>query len=416
MTADTVTGARRDEALELSPFQQRVIDVPEQFNLFLGGGRGGAKSHCICFLALRHAVQYGERARILYLRQTYKGLSDFEEITRDLFGRIFGKAARFNQTEGVWRLPGGAYFELGQLEGPGDYAKYQGRSFTLICVDEAGQYATPDLLDKLKSNMRGPAGMPIRQIVAANPGDAGHAWLAKRYVFRAAPWWPFTETETGSVWCYCPSTFRDNPFIDQATYEAQLRASCSADPELLRSWLSGDWSIARGAFFGAVLSETSNAIDPWEPSSLKQLAKPRRTYAGNGVYLQSMGDAWRPFLSHDFGVSAPSCTGLFVESPGAVGPDGRYYSRGSVLLLDERVTAVPGQPSVGLGWPVPKIAESIIEMCDAWGVKPKGVADDAIFARLGVSATASIASEFRKCGVHFAPALQSGSGCGVGDT
>src|SRR5437763_1287947 len=85
---------RRDEALELSPFQQRVCAIPEQFNVFLGGGRGGAKSHAKAFLALRHAAQYKERARILYLRQTYKGLSDFEEITRDLFGRIYGKSAR----------------------------------------------------------------------------------------------------------------------------------------------------------------------------------------------------------------------------------------------------------------------------------------------------------------------------------
>lgn len=75
-----------------------------------------------------------------------------------------GRGARFSQKDGVWRTPSG-YFELGQLEGPGDYSKYQGRSFTLLMVDEAGQYATPDLIDKLRSNMRGPAGMPIRQAI-----------------------------------------------------------------------------------------------------------------------------------------------------------------------------------------------------------------------------------------------------------
>jgi hypothetical protein len=88
----------------------------------------------MAFLALRHAAQYGERARILYIRQTYKGLSDFEEITRELFGRIYGGAARFNQTDGVWRLPGGGYFELGQLEGPGDYTRYRERSTTPFCA------------------------------------------------------------------------------------------------------------------------------------------------------------------------------------------------------------------------------------------------------------------------------------------
>lgn len=396
--------AQRVEALELSPFQQRVCTIPEQFNLFLGGGRGGAKSHGLAFLALRHAAQYGERARILYIRRSYKGLSDYEEITRELFGRIYGKAARFNQNEGVWRVPGGGYFELNQLDGIQDYAKFQGRSFSLLLIDEAGQYATPELLDKLRSNMRGPKGMPIRVCLAANPGDAGHQWLAKRYVFRAAPWMPFAEPGTGAMFVSAPSSYLDNPFIDATIYEAQLRASCAADPELLRAWLSGDWSISRGAFFGAVLDESTNAIDPWDPASLTGLRRPRRTYAGNGIYLQRSGDEWTPFLSHDFGISAPSATGLFVESPGATGPDGRWYARGSIILLDERVTAVPGQPSIGLGWPVPKIAEGIREMCAEWSVKPKGVADDAIFSRLGVSASASIASEFRKAGVHFQPA------------
>jgi hypothetical protein len=400
----TLLTARRDQSLELSPFQQRACAVPEQFNLFLGGGRGGAKSHAMAFLALRHAAQYGERARMLYIRQTYKGLGDFEQITRDLFGQVYGKAARYNAAESVWKLPGGGYFELGQLEHPGDYQKYQGRSFTLLMVDEAGQFAAPEMVDRLRSNMRGPAGLPIRQIVAANPGDVGHAWLAKRYVFRAAPWAPFVEPATGSQWVYAPSTYRDNPFIDQAEYRKQLEASCPTDPELLQAWLDGNWAIARGAFFGTVLDESNNAIDPW---MLPLKLRPNRTYMGNGVYMQGSPDPWRFFLGFDFGVSAPSYTGIFAESPGAVGPDGRYYSRGSILLLDEIATAVPGQLNTGLGWTVPRIAEAIKERCKQWGIRPRGCADDAIFARTGSAVNASIADEFRKAGVHFRPAKKA---------
>lgn len=85
---DPIPVDSRDEPLVLSPFQHRLCAIPEQYNVFLGGGRGGAKSHALAFLALRHMAQYGERARVLYLRQTYKGLGDFEEITRELFGRI----------------------------------------------------------------------------------------------------------------------------------------------------------------------------------------------------------------------------------------------------------------------------------------------------------------------------------------
>lgn len=55
----------------------------------------------------------------------------------------FCPSGSYNAQEHVWRMPNGAYIELGQLESAADYAKYQGRSCTLVIVDEAGQFATP---------------------------------------------------------------------------------------------------------------------------------------------------------------------------------------------------------------------------------------------------------------------------------
>src|SRR5690606_14739240 len=121
--------------LHLTQFQHRLLSLPEEVDVFCGGGRGGGKSYGLALLALRHAEQYGERARVLYLRKTYAGLRDFELVTRELFGLVYGTAARYNAQEHIWRLPGGGYLELGQLEGPGDYPKYQGRSFTLLLID-----------------------------------------------------------------------------------------------------------------------------------------------------------------------------------------------------------------------------------------------------------------------------------------
>jgi len=40
--------------IELSDFQRKVCTIPETFDLFLGGGRGGAKSFTMAILALRH--------------------------------------------------------------------------------------------------------------------------------------------------------------------------------------------------------------------------------------------------------------------------------------------------------------------------------------------------------------------------
>jgi len=378
-----------NEELKLSDFQNKVLLIPEDVDVFLGGGRGGGKSFTLALLALRHVEQYGSKARILYIRQTYKGLADFEQITRDIFGAVYGNGARFNASEHVWRFPNQAYLELGQLESVADYSKYQGRSFTLLLVDEGGQYADSSLLDRLRSNLRGSKDMPIRMVMAANPGDCGHHWIAQRYVFKAAPWEPFFEEKSGRTWIYAPSTYIDNPYIDGIGYKAQLEASCPFDPEQLRAWVYGDWSIARGAFFAHVLSEDRNALDPFE-----RIPKTR-------------GELWRTWLAHDYGSSAPSVTYLIAESPGATGPDGRFYPRGSLLALDEVATNEPGSLTKGMGYTVPVLAEAIKEMTGAWRIKrAEGVADDAIFSMHGNEA-GSIAVEFRKAGVYFKPAKKA---------
>src|SRR5690606_20608242 len=140
--ADAVT-----QTLRTSAFQKRVLAIPEDIDVFLGGGRGGGKDYAIALLILRHVEQYGQRARVFYLRQTYRGDADFELVCREVFGLVYGTDARYNAADHVWRFPGGGYLELGQLESQADYAKWQGRSCTLLIVSEAGQYATPDLLD-----------------------------------------------------------------------------------------------------------------------------------------------------------------------------------------------------------------------------------------------------------------------------
>lgn len=371
------------QALNLSDFQQRTLSVPEEFDLFLGGGRGGGKSYTEALLALRHAEQYTDRARVLYLRKTYKGLADFELVTRDVFGMVYGGAARYNAAEHVWRLPNGAYMELGQLESAADYAKYQGRSFTLLLIDEGGQWAMPDLLDIMRSNLRGAKDIPIRVVMAGNPGGPGHHWLARRYVFQGGPWKPFFEPKSKRQWVYCPSTFTGNQFIDREQYRDQLESACPDDPELLRAWLEGDWAVNRGAYFAAVLEESRNAVPHWE-----------KIPAG-----------WDTWLAHDFGSAAPSCTFIMAKSPGAT-HEGKFYPRDSVVLVDELAAVKRDNLNTGLGWSAATTAEAIREMCKKWKVKPSGVADDACFAKGGLS-SGSIADEFARGGVRFQPAKKA---------
>jgi len=391
------------ETLQLSDFQKRTMAVPETYDLCLDGGRGGGKSHTLALLAVRHVEQYRHHARVLYLRRSYPGISDFESMTRDIFGRAFGNDASYNAATHLWRFSSGATMELGQLEAEGDYQKFQGRSFTLILIDEAGQHPTPVLLDRLRSNLRGPSHIPLRVVLAANPGDVGHGWIVQRYINRAAPWQPFVEERTGCTCVRCPSTYRDNPVIDRESYTRQLAASCPTDPDLLRAWLDGDWNINRGAYFASVLSETRTMVEPWRqlphnpaPKDVVHLLPAKRTEA-----LCASG--WRYYLAHDYGSAAPSVTYLCAVSPGSQGPDGQWYSRDSTVLVDELATNIPGQLNEGLGWTIPVLADAISDMAKRWGIRAEGVADDACFSNHGHSA-GSIATEFARCGVLFHPA------------
>src|SRR5262245_46202122 len=128
------------ETIAPTHWQQRVLAVPEAYDLALLGGRGSGKSRAIAFLILRHAETYGEHARCLYVRRTHAALEDFELVLRQLFGAAYGTRARFNAQERIWKLPGGGYVELGQLADDSHYGRYQGRSFSFVAADEAGQY------------------------------------------------------------------------------------------------------------------------------------------------------------------------------------------------------------------------------------------------------------------------------------
>jgi len=369
-----------EDVIEPTAYQAQVLSVPEDIDLFLGGGRGGGKSHCKALLILRHIEQHRERARVLYVRKTYKGLADFELVLRGLFSAAYGSAASYNASEHVFRLPYG-YVELAQVDTVAAYDKVQGRSFTLILIDELTQWSDPIVIDLLRSNLRGPKGMPLRTVYAGNPGGAGHQWVSARYVLPARPWAPFS-TVSGRRCVHAPSTFKDNPHLDGDDYERQLRAACAGDADLLRAWTEGDWSVARGAFFAGCLSPERCALDPW-PEAPK---------------------GWKTYLAHDFGTSSPSATYIMAKSPGAQGPDGLHYPRGSLIALDELATSRPNRPNEGLGWTVPRLAEAIRDLCGEWNVKPQGTADDAIFARVRGVGAATIADEFSHGGVRFSPA------------
>jgi hypothetical protein len=342
---------------EIAPtkYQARVLAVPEAYNVFLGGGRGGGKSYCALLEVVRHVEQYRNKARPLVVRETYKAASELAETLHALLVTAYGqKAVRYNRAENTFRLGNGAVIEIGQLDGPSAYVKYQGRSFTLLVADELGTFRELRYMRLLRSNLRAPEGIPLRELRTANPGGIQHVALTREHRILQVPAWEPYDID-GETWVNAPSTFRDNPHLDGDAYERRLRAAVSGDEALLHAWIEGDWDIARGAFFG----------DVWAPSIhvLPIDFRPPWAIRGN-----------KTALGFDYGLAAPSVALLGVRTPGGDG----LFPAGSLLILDEVHSADPADPSMGLRWPPGKIAEAIRERCAHWNMRPYGVGDDAV--------------------------------------
>ncbi|MGI9334918.1 MAG: hypothetical protein ACR2RL_17370 [Gammaproteobacteria bacterium] len=156
----------------------------------------------------------------------------------------------------------------------------------------------------------------------------------------------------------------------------------AGDPELLKAWGNGDWTVARGTYFNSVLSEERNAVENWA----------------------AIPFGWPAFIAYDHGSTAPGVAYVVAESPGAK-VDDRWYPRNSLVLVDELSSNVQDDVNVGLGGTIPVWAETQRELMDRspLSLHTEHVADDANFGSHG-HAGSSIASEFAHCGIHFHPA------------
>lgn len=338
-------------AMNPTLYQSTVLAVPEEWNLLLAGGRGGGKSTAALLIVLRHVEKHGERARPLLVRETHKALQELEDTLDQLLTTAYGNGVKHNRAEHLFRLPNGAIIECGQLDGPNAYKKFQGRSFTLLVIDEFGLIRDRRWIDLLKSNLRADNDIPLREVRTANPGGPLHAYIHLTFVATAPVWHPFQVN--GETWVHCPSVYTDNPHLNHEDYKRRLRASCGNDEELARAWLEGDWNVARGAYFAGALDDKLHMLPVMWP------------YPVTG--------RWYPFVAMDWGSAAPSVVYICARAPGDVD----RFPKGSLILLDELATVSPNDPNVGLGWPPGKLAEAVKEMCARWNVHPQGVGDDA---------------------------------------
>lgn len=364
-----------------TPFQARVLAVPEDHFLFLGGGRGGGKSFGLQLLILRHCDQYKQRARVLVTRRRLKSLLQFAEETRALLRSAYGREVAYNMNDNVFRLPNGATITLTHVESSSALSDVaQGHSYSLIVVDEAGEGPGMDVIDQLGLSLRAP-GVPLRMVLAGNPGGQNHSALAERYVTARTPWAPFEFG--GNTWVYAPSVVDDNPHLPEA-YRRNFEVLKHTDPALYKAHRHGDWSAIVGDYFGGVWQHARAVFDHHEvpPHFFGSLK-----------------------LSIDWGSAAPCASVLGGQLAYDVRlSDDRVMPRGAWVIYDEHFECDPKNISRGTGRTPGQIAPALHAMAARNGMRARGVIDSAAEARTAGRAEASIGDLFREAGVRVSPA------------
>jgi hypothetical protein len=127
----------------------------------------------------------------------------------------------------------------------------------LIVIDEVGEGPDLEVIDQLSLTLRA-QGVPLRMVLAGNPGGQNHSALAERYVTGRTPWVPFEFG--GDTWVYAPSTVDDNIFLPDA-YKRNFEILRRTDPALYLAHRHGDWSAIVGDALAGVWRQAQSVFD-----------------------------------------------------------------------------------------------------------------------------------------------------------
>lgn len=382
------------------PGPQRLLVRCPVEDVLYGGARGGGKTDGVLGDWLFYQHRYGRAAKGIIFRRSYPELEEVEGRALTLFARA---SAEWKAQARTFTFPNGSTLRLRYLKRDQDAEGYQGHSYTWLAVDEAGNFASPVPIDKLRATLRSPEGIPVRLRLTANPGGVGHNWLKARYVEPAPALTPHVaEMEMADgpparvQRVYIPSTLDDNPVLAQNDPLYWQRVATAASSEaMLKAWRYGDWDIVAGGMLD----------DIWEQGRL-----PRGAHK---MVLTPfpIPSSWRIDRAFDWGSSKPFSVGWWAESDGteATLADGtkRSWPPGTLFRIAEWYGCRPGAPNEGLKMLAVEVADGIKEREGSflWGPRVKdGPADSSIF---DVENGRSIADDMAARGVRWERADKS---------
>lgn len=250
------------EVIRPQPGPQAALLACPANEILFGGARGGGKSYGLLLDWIAHMTTYPQHARGIIFRKTYPELSNIIDESLMLLPKFGG---RYMYTQKTWFFPGGAMLRLRQLERDSDATRYQGHQYTYIGLDEAGAWATPSPLWKLKATLRNVHGIPSRMVLTGNPGGAGQVWLKERYIAGMEPY-KLIPDEDDDSWLrtYIPSRVWDNQILlkSDPNYISRLRQV--GNDALVAAWLEGDWDSVPGMFLEGVWDASRHVVEPFE--------------------------------------------------------------------------------------------------------------------------------------------------------
>jgi hypothetical protein len=290
--------------------------------IFFGGARGGGKTDAALGKMLIRCLQFGKGERGIFFRRSYKQL---EEVMLRAHEVLPPHGAKFREKDLTWRFPNGAWIKFGYLERDSDAQNHQGKSYTCICIEEAGTFPSYDPIAKLKATLRSTKGIPCQLLLTGNPGGPGANWVRARYIDPAPQGWtPIRESNTRVLpngerqeytteRIYIPSRVTDNQILMSKDPNYIARLMESGSEQLVKAWLEGDFYTIDGAFFDTFDQKkhvlTPAELPPW----------------------------WTRFRAGDWGSARPFCIlWMAVASEDWVHPrTGQLVPKDAIVVYDE---------------------------------------------------------------------------------
>lgn len=340
--------------LEISDYQNKCLWQSIYASLFLNGSKAGAKSYCLCLLAVQHCEEFMNDAHALIIRLTYQGAEELRHMLMEILRLKYEEDPRkyYSGSTNTFTLKGGGRIEIGFLSVEDDLLRYRGRGYSLLCADEVADIPPP-LFSKLRSEIRAKKGVITRIIATANPARPFHSyWLS--YATRA-PWTVYLEDDTNMPWISCPAHITDNPFIDVE----QAIKNIAKDPNA-EALISGDWNcISSNSFFHGAYADHRSIIDNW-------------------THLPEYGWKYAIYCDHGGGSSPSAFLFTATSLEGCSTPGGEYMPKGSIVVFDEYDDShgrESGDWQSTYGLSIEKNCEAIVRIADTWNMRAVGRID-----------------------------------------